>query len=433
MNFSPEMVALILFGTLLVMFLLKVPIAVSLILSSVLVLQLTGIGLEMVPKKLFTSCDSFSFMAVPFFILAGSLMSQGGISERLCTFINSIFGRFPGGLGIVAIVACSFFAAISGSGAATTAAIGAMMIPEMVRHGYDKDFSAATSAAGGCIGTIIPPSIPFVTYGVLTGCSVSTLFMAGFLPGILMAICLCGAVVIVSMKRGYRDTYKASGKEIWTSFKRALLAILMPVIVLGGIYAGYFTPTEAAVVAVIYGFIVGVFVYRNIDMKLLIKILRDGAVSTAQIMILICAATLFGYVLTANRIPDMVATAMLSLSSNKYVILLLINVLLLVVGAFMDTTAALIILVPILYPIITSVGVNPYHFAMIICVNLAVGQVTPPFGCNLFVACGTAKTGLEAISKKIIPFIAALIVCVLLVTYIEPISLFLPRLLGAQV
>ena len=429
---SPELVALILFGSLLVMFLMKVPIAFSLILSSVLVLQLTGIGLEMVPKRLFTSCDSFSFMAVPFFILAGSLMSQGGISERLCTFINSIFGRFPGGLGIVAIVACAFFAAISGSGAATTAAIGAMMIPEMVRHGYDKDFSAATSASGGCIGTIIPPSLPFVTYGVLTGCSVSTLFMAGFLPGILMAVCLCGAVVYVSKKKGYRDTYKASGREIWTSFKRALLAILMPVIVLGGIYAGFFTPTEAAVVAVVYGFIVGVFIYRNIDGKLLVKILRDGAVSTAQIMILICAATLFGYVLTANRIPDMVATAILSLSSNKYVILLLINILLLIVGAFMDTTAALIILVPILYPIVTSVGVNPIHFAMIICVNLAVGQVTPPFGCNLFVACGTAGIGLEAISKKVVPFIIALIVCVLLVTYIEPISLILPQLLGAQ-
>ena len=433
MNLSPEMIALILFGTLLIMFIMKVPIAFSLILSSVLVLQLTGIGLEMVPKRLFTSCDSFSFMAVPFFILAGALMSQGGISERLCTFINSIFGRFPGGLGIVAVVACAFFAAISGSGAATTAAIGAMMIPEMARHGYDKSFAAATCASGGCIGIIIPPSIPFVTYGVLTGCSISTLFMAGFLPGILMAICLCVAVILFSSKHGYKDTYKASGKEILVSFKRALLAILMPVIVLGGIYAGLFTPTEAAVVAVVYGFIVGMFIYRNIDLKLLIKILKDGAVSTAQIMILICSANLFGYVLTANRIPDMVANAMLSLSDSKVIILLLINILLLIVGCFMDTTAALIILVPILYPVVTAVGVNPIHFAMIICVNLAVGQITPPFGCNLFVACGTAKIGLEAISKKIVPFIVALIACVLLVTYIEPISLILPKMLGASV
>ncbi|MDO4960500.1 MAG: TRAP transporter large permease [Eubacteriales bacterium] len=428
---SQAQIALILFGTLIVLFIIKVPVAFSLILSSVLVLYLTGTGLEMVPKRLFTSCDSFSFMAVPFFLLAGTLMSQGGISERLCTFINSIFGRLPGGLGIVAIVACAFFAAISGSGAATTAAIGGMMIPEMVKHGYDRDFSAATSASGGCIGTIIPPSIPFVTYGVLTGCSVSTLFMAGFLPGILMAICLCAAVVVVSMKNGYRDSYKASGAEIWSSFKRALLALLMPVIVLGGIYAGIFTPTEAAVVAVVYGFVVGVFIYRNIDLKLLLRILRDAAVSTAQIMILICAASLFGYVLTTNRIPDMIASAVLGLSSNKIVILLLINVMLLIVGTFMDTTAALIIMVPIFYPIVTELGVNPVHFAMIICTNLAVGQVTPPFGCNLFVACGVAGVGLEGIAKKIIPFIVALVVCVLLVTYIEPISLFLPTLLGA--
>ena len=430
---SQTTIALLLFGTLIVLFMLKVPVAFSLILSSVFVMYLTGQGLEMVPKRLFTSCDSFSFMAVPFFLLAGSLMSQGGISERLCTFINSIFGRLPGGLGIVAIVACAFFAAISGSGAATTACIGGMMIPEMVKHGYNKDFSAATSASGGCIGTIIPPSIPFVTYGVLTGCSVSSLFMAGFLPGILMAVCLCGAVVVVSIKEGYRDSYRASGAEIWASFKRAFLALFMPVIVLGGIYAGLFTPTEAAVVAVVYGFIVGVFIYRNIDLKLLLKILKDGAVSTAQIMILICAASLFGYVLTTNRIPDMIASAVLGLSENKIVILLLINVMLLIVGTFMDTTAALIILVPIFYPIVTSIGVNPVHFAMIICTNLAVGQVTPPFGCNLFVACGVAGVGLEGISKKIVPFIIALVVCVLLVTYIEPISLLLPKLLGATI
>ena len=256
--------------------------------------------------------------------------------------------------------------------------------------------------------------------------------MAGFVPGILMAVCLCVAVVIVSKKEGYRDSYKAGGAEIWASFKRAFLALLMPVIVLGGIYAGLFTPTEAAVIAVVYGFIVGVFIYRNITPKLLLKILKDGAVSTAQIMILICAASLFGYVLTANRIPDMIAKSVLGLSSSKIVILLLINILLLIVGTFMDTTAALIILVPIFFPIIKEIGVNPIHFAMIICTNLAIGQVTPPFGCNLFVACGVGGVGLESISKRIIPFILALIVCVLLVTYVEPISLFLPKLLGAK-
>lgn len=429
---STGLVALILFGTLFLLFMLKMPIGFSLMISSILVMVLTGTGLEMVPKRLFTSCDSFAFMAVPFFILAGTLMSQGGISRRLCNFINSVLGRFPGGLGLVSVVACMFFAAISGSSAATTAAIGGMMIPEMVKRKYDKDFSAAINAAGGTIGVIIPPSIPFVTYGVLTGCSISTLFMAGFVPGVLMGLALMVVVVIISVKKGYRDTTKFSGREILKFFWDALLAMLMPVIVLGGIYTGWFTPTEAAVVAVMYGVVVGMLVYRNITPKSLMKILRDAAGSTAQVMILICAASLFGYVLTAHRIPDAIATFILGLSSNKWVILLLINLLLLVVGTFLDTTAAIIILVPILLPIINTIGVDPIHFGMILCVNLAVGFVTPPFGTCLFVACGVADTSLGAITKKILPFIAALLVVVALVTIFEPISLFLPRLLGAM-
>ena len=428
---STGLVALILFGTLFLLFLLKMPIGFSLMISSILVMVLTGTGLEMVPKRLFTSRDSFAFMAVPFFILAGTLMSQGGISRRLCNFINSVLGRFPGGLGLVSVVACMFFAAISGSSAATTAAIGGMMVPEMVKRKYDRDFSAAINAAGGTIGVIIPPSIPFVTYGVLTGCSISTLFMAGFVPGILMGLALMVVVVIISMKKGYKDTTKFSGREILKFFWDALLAMLMPVIVLGGIYTGLFTPTEAAVVAVMYGVVVGMFVYRNITPKSLMKILKDAAGSTAQVMILICAASLFGYVLTAHRIPDAIATFILGLSSNKWVILLLINLLLLVVGTFLDTTAAIIILVPILYPIITTIGVDPIHFGMILCVNLAVGFVTPPFGTCLFVACGVADTSLGAITKKILPFIAALLVVVAMVTIFEPISLFLPRLFGA--
>lgn len=428
---STGLVALILFGTLFLLFLLKMPIGFSLMISSILVMVLTGTGLEMVPKRLFTSCDSFAFMAVPFFILAGTLMSQGGISRRLCNFINSVLGRFPGGLGLVSVVACMFFAAISGSSAATTAAIGGMMIPEMVKRKYDKDFSAAINAAGGTIGVIIPPSIPFVTYGVLTGCSISTLFMAGFMPGVLMGLALMVVVVVISMKKGYKDTTKFSGREILKFFWDALLAMLMPVIVLGGIYTGLFTPTEAAVVAVVYGVVVGMFVYRNITPKSLMKILRDAAGSTAQVMILICAASLFGYVLTAHRIPDAIATFILGLSSNKWVILLLINLLLLVVGTFLDTTAAIIILVPILFPIINTIGVDPIHFGMILCVNLAVGFVTPPFGTCLFVACGVADTSLGAITKKILPFIAALLVVVAMVTVFEPISLFLPKLFGA--
>ncbi len=433
MTVTPGLIALVLFGTLLVLFLLKVPIGFALIISCIPAMMISGIPFDYIPKRLFTACDSFAFMAVPFFILAGTLMSQGGISERLIAFANALIGRFSGGLGLVSIAACMFFAAISGSSAATTAAIGGIMIPEMVKRKYDIDFAASINAAGGTIGVIIPPSIPFVTYGILTGTSVSTLFIAGFGPGLLMGLALMLVVYFISKKHGYKEEKKADIKEILTTFKDAVLAILMPVIVLGGIYSGLFTPTEAAVVAVVYGFVIGAFVYRNISLKSLFQILKDSAVSTAQILLLICSAALFGYVLTYNRIPDMIAEAILSISDEKYIIMLLITILLLLIGTFMDTIAALLIVVPIMFPVITQIGVNPVHFGMIICVTLALGMITPPFGVCLFVASGVANISLEAVTRKIIPFIIALLVVVFMVVYIEPISLFLPKLLGMKV
>ncbi len=433
MMVTPGLIALVLFGSLAILFLLKVPIGFSLIIACIPAMILSGIPFDYIPKRLFTAADSFAYMAVPFFILAGTLMSHGGISERLIAFANSLLGRFTGGLGLVSIVACMFFAAISGSSAATTAAIGGIMIPEMEKRKYDTNFAAAINASGGTIGVIIPPSIPFVTYGILTGTSVSTLFIAGFGPGILMGLGLMTTVYIISRKRGYRDYQKPSLRDILITFKDAILAILMPVIVLGGIYSGYFTPTEAAVVAVVYGFIIGAFVYRNINLKLCIQILKDSAVSTASILLLICAAALFGYVLTYNRIPDMIANAILDFSSNPYVILFLITIMLLIIGTFMDTIAAMLIMVPILFPVILQLGINPIHFGMLLCVNLAVGMITPPFGVCLFVACGVAKIPLGAISKQIIPFLVALIVVVLIIAYVPEISLFLPRVLGMNV
>ncbi len=432
MTVTPGLIALVLFGALLILFILKVPIGFALIISCIPAMLLCGIQFDYIPKRLFTACDSFAYMAVPFFILAGTLMSQGGISERLIAFANALIGRFTGGLGLVSVAACMFFAAISGSSAATTAAIGGIMIPEMVKRRYDTDFSAAINAAGGTIGVIIPPSIPFVTYGILTSTSVSTLFIAGFGPGILMGLALMATVYFISKKHGYKEEEKADIKEILYTFKEAILAILMPIIVLGGIYSGVFTPTEAAVVAVVYGFLIGTFVYKNITLKSLFKILKDSAVSTAQILLLICSAALFGYVLTYNRIPDMIANAILSFSDNKYVILLLMTILLLIIGTFMDTIAAMLIVVPILFPVITQLGVNPVHFGMLLCVNLAVGMITPPFGVCLFVASGVAGISLEAISRRVIPFIIALIAVVLIVTYVEPVSLFLPGLLGMK-
>ena len=391
----------------------------------------SNVELITVTQKMLSGLDSFTLLAVPMFIMAANLMNIGNISQQLVDLCVAVLGRFKGGTAYANVLVSMIFAGISGSSQADTAGIGKILIPGMVEEGYDKETAVGVTISSSTLGVIIPPSIPFVTYGVLTGCSISTLFMAGFVPGILMGLALMVVVVIISMKKGYKDTTKFSGREILKFFWDALLAMLMPVIVLGGIYTGLFTPTEAAVVAVMYGVVVGMFVYRNITPKSLMKILKDAAGSTAQVMILICAASLFGYVLTAHRIPDAIATFILGLSSNKWVILLLINLLLLIVGTFLDTTAAIIILVPILYPIITTIGVDPIHFGMILCVNLAVGFVTPPFGTCLFVACGVADTSLGAITKKILPFIAALLVVVAMVTIFEPISLFLPRLFGA--
>ena len=424
-------VALILFGSLIILFLLKVPIGFSLILSSVITLIIcSGTPLQIIPQRLFTATDSFPYMAIPFFILAGTLMSQGGISQRLIALCNALVGHYSGGLGLVSILACMFFAAISGSAAATTAAIGGIMIPEMVSSHYDRDFSAAINAAGGTMGVIIPPSIPFVTYGVLAGASISTLFIAGIGPGIVMGLALMVVVVTVSKRRGYREKKRATGKEKLEAFKHSVLALLMPIIVLGGIYAGIFTATEAAVVSVVYAFVVGKFIYRNITWKSLSVILRDAAVSTAAILLLISSAAVFGWILTSNNIPAMIAKAILGVSNNKIIVLLLINLLLLIVGTFLDTVAALIILVPILFPIASAIGISAVHFGIIMCVNLAVGMITPPFGCCLFVACGVANIKLERIVKEVLPFIGVLVIVILLVTYVEPIAMFLPHLLG---
>lgn len=425
-----EHVALVLFGSLIILFILNVPIAFSLGLASAVTLLYAGnVPLTVIPQRLFTSTDSFPFMAVPFFILAGSLMEGGGISRRLINFANSLIGWISGGLGLVSIAACVFFAAISGSGAATTAAIGSIMIPAMVKRKYDIGFSSAIQAAGGIVGIIIPPSIPMVTYGVLTGVSIGAMFVGGFGPGILMGLSLMAVTYIKSKKEGYGGEPRASLKEIAASFKEAILALLMPVIILGGIYGGMFTPTEAAVVSVVYGFVVGFFIYKELDLKSLIKVLTEAAVSTSIIMILIAAATLFGWILTNHMIPQQIASAMLAVSNNPLIILLLINIILLIVGTFMDTTAAIIILVPILLPIITQVGIDPLHFGLIVCVNLAVGQITPPFGVCLFVACGIAKISLEEIAKNILPFLIILIIDIIIVTYVPALSTFLPNLL----
>jgi len=390
------------------------------------------IPMLVIAQRMFTSVDSFPLMAIPLFMVAGSLMEGGGISRRLINFCNSLMGHFTGGLAMVAVLTCMLFAAISGSGPATVAAIGGIMIPEMEKAGYSKPFSAALMSVAGAIGVIIPPSIPMVNYGIAGGVSISTLFAAGFGPGILVGAALMIVAYFSSKKNGYGLVNKTnfSWKNVAVSFKEAFWALLMPIIVLGGIYGGIFTPTEAAAVAAVYGLIAGVFIYKELKVKELLPLLMNAGKSTAMVMVIVGAASSFGWILTSARIPDAIATFLIGLSSSKYVLLLVVNLFLLVVGCLMDVTASIIILTPIFMPIIAQFGINPVHFGIIMTVNLAIGMSTPPLGVNLFVSCGIAKISIAENAKAMVKFLIANVIALLLITYIEPISLFIPRLMG---
>ncbi|MEA5085429.1 MAG: TRAP transporter large permease [Lachnospiraceae bacterium] len=409
------------------------PIWAVLCLSSFIALTLgSNTPLIVVVQRMFTSVDSFPILAVPLFMIAGNLMETGGISRRLIDFCNAILGSLTGGLAMAAVLTCMFFAAISGSGPATVAAIGGILIPSMEKEGYDKAFSAAVMAVAGAIGVIIPPSIPMVNYGVVGSVSISTLFAAGFGPGFLVGLSLMIVCYVTAKKNGYGlvNKPKFSIKNIIVKFKDAFFALLMPVIILGGIYGGVFTPTEAAAVSVIYGFLVGLVIYREMDLRKIPGLFMAAGKSTAMVMMIIASASGFGWILTSERIPDVIATAMISLSNSRVIILLLINIMLLIVGCLMETTAAIIILTPIFLPIVTQLGVNPVHFGLIMVVNLAIGMSTPPLGVNLFVACGIAKISIEQITKAVIWLLIANIIALFMITYIEPISMAIPRMMG---
>ncbi|MCQ4725117.1 TRAP transporter large permease [Anaerotignum faecicola] len=422
-----------LFVTFAITAILGFPIWAVLAASSFIALTLgSNTPLIVVVQRLFTAVDSFPILAVPLFMIAGNLMETGGISRRLINFCDSLLGSLTGGLAMVGVLTCMFFAAISGSGPATVAAIGGILIPAMEEAGYDKAFAAAVMAVAGAIGVIIPPSIPMVNFGVVGSVSISTLFAAGFGPGILVGISLMIVCYVTAKKRGYgkANATKFSLANVGKKFIEAFWALLMPVIILGGIYGGIFTPTEAAAVSVVYGFVVGLVIYREMDIKKIPGLFMSAGKSTAMVMMIIATAASFGWILTSERIPDVIAAAMISISSNKIVILLLINILLLIVGCLMETTAAIIILTPIFLPIVTQLGVNPVHFGIIMVVNLAIGMSTPPLGVNLFVACGIAKVSVEQITKAIVWLLIANIIALLLVTYIEPISMGIPMLMG---
>ena len=421
----------ILFVIFFVCLFINVPIAVCLGIASVAALIFGGISLLAVPQAMFTAVNSFSLMAIPFFVLAGNVMATGGISKRLVNFANLIIGGIRGGLAIASILASMIFAAISGSCPATTAAIGSIMVPEMKKNGYSNDFAAATVAAAGTVGQVIPPSVPMVSYCVLAGCSVGKLFLAGVGPGILMGLVMMVIAYRYAVKHDIvAKKERKSLKEVMAVFMDSIWAILMPVIILGGIYSGIFTPTESAAVAVVYGVIVGKFVYKDLHMKDLVSIFAKSAAGTAVIMLIMATAGSFSWVLTSERIPQLIANTLLSLTTNKIVLLFLFNIVLLIAGCFLNPSAAVILLTPILLPVLTEVGVSPYLVGIVMIVNLAVGQITPPVGACLYVACNIASVKLEPLVKAIMGYMIALIVVIFVITYIEPISLALPTLFG---
>lgn len=418
-----------LFGTLFLCLLLGVPIAIALGVSALFTIYyFTTLPLNIITQKAFTSLDSFPLMAIPFFMLAGILMGKGGVSKRLLNLAASLVGWMAGGLAMVTVVSCMFFAAISGSGPATVAAIGSFMIPAMKAKNYGDGFAGGLSAAAGSMGVIIPPSIPFVLYGVVAGVSVGNMFLAGIIPGILIGVLLMIVSFVIAKKNNYTaaTTERFSFKDVAKATYDAKWALLIPVIILGGIYGGIFSPTEAAVVAVVYAMIIGVFVYKELTWKDIYNSLVEAALINASTMIIIGLSISFAYIMTLEQIPAGIAEFITSLSDNKFVILLVINILLLIVGMFIDTISALVVLAPILLPIVTKVGVDPVHFGVILVANLAIGFITPPLGVNLFVASSVSKIPLERIIIGVIPFLLVMIFSLLVITYVPELSTWLP-------
>lgn len=417
----------------------NVPIAISLGIASLsYCLFISDIPVSMVIQSFTVGLDSFTLLAVPFFILAGDIMMFGGISRRLINLARALLGAVSGALAVVTVLTSMVFAAISGSAPATVACIGGITIPEMVKEKYDEGFSCALAAAAGSLGPLIPPSLILIMYGIISQQSITTLFLAGIFPGILVAIALAVFSVLVSKKYKFglkdnpelQEQLKNQPKEsVGKAFKEAVLSLVVPIIILGGIYGGIFTPTESAVIACVYALIIGIFVYKEIKISDIPKIFKRSLGTVGTVMILVACATAFGRVLTMEQIPTKVAEAITSVTSNKIILLILINILLLVVGCFMETLTAIIILTPILLPVVTMVGVNPIHFGLIMGTNLVIGQCTPPVGVNLFVAARIGRIKVERMFKWLLPFLAVLLLVQQLITYIPGISLLLPNLM----
>ncbi|MES2978504.1 MAG: TRAP transporter large permease [Pseudomonadota bacterium] len=418
--------------TMIVCFALTISVAVSIGLASILGIQATNANMLISVKEMFNAINKFPLAAIPFFILAGNLMETGGISRRLVEFAKSLVGGVQGGLPMTCVLTCMIFAAVSGSSVATTFAVGAILIPALIKHGYPTSYAAALQATSAELGVIIPPSIPMILYGVSAEVSIGELFIAGVGPGILIGLALMAFVYVYCKFKGYGkndgDGRLSVGKATW----QAGWALLMPVIILGGIYGGIFTPTEAAAVAVFYALIVGVVIYREISIASLVVVLRKSVISSAVIMFIIANAGLFAFLITRAGVPDAIGRWLEAVLQSPVLFLLGVNAALFIIGMFIETSAAIIVLAPILAPVAMHFGVDPVHFGMIMVVNLALGMITPPFGVNLFAACTVARISLDRIVGHLIPFVLVILACLMLITYFPFISLTLRDLVYAK-
>ena len=419
----------ILLGVFMVCLLLRFPIAFSLGLSCMVFLLCNGTDLIIMPMKMYSGIDVFVLLSIPGFIIAGNLMNHGGLTAKIISFCNHLIGHIPGGLALANIGSSMLFAGISGTAISDTASIGSVMIPAMKKEGYDPEFACAVTASSSTVGPIIPPSVPMIIAATLSGLSVGKLFLAGALPGFLLGISMLFLTYYLAKKRNYPKTERSSFAQVAKGFVDTFWSLLMTFIILFGIIGGVFTPTEASIIAVLYAYLVGTLVYKRLNFKKTLAILLDAMKTSASLMVLIGFANLFGYILVSEQIPNQIASSILGFSDNKYVVLLLINILLILVGTFMETIAALLILFPILLKVAIGVDVDPIHFAIIALLNLIIGLTTPPLGVCLFVASGIGKVPLEKVSKANLPFLGISLLVLTLVTLFPDITLFLPRLI----
>ena len=418
-----------LFVTFLVLVGLGVPIAIALGVSGAAFLWFYQLGIQILSANIYGNIAKFQLLAIPFFILAGLILDRVGISQRLVHLVNLLIGPTTGGLALVAVVVCVFFAGISGSGPADTAALGTVLIPAMVAKGYDKGFASALIASGGSIAIIIPPSIAFIIYGVITATSIPALFAAGILPGLVVGLCLMVPAYLISRRRGYAGERFGTAAEIWQAFKDSIWGLMAPLVILGGIYGGIFTPTEAAVVAVFYGLFVGAVVHRNLTWAVLYGTLRDAALSSAVVMVIVAFAGLFAWAGSTLGAMDKAAAFIISLSGSPWVTILWVNLLLFIAGMLLDAVSIYYVFLPIFLPVMAHFRWDPIWFGVVMTVNLAIGQVTPPVAVNLYVAANLAKISLETISRAVVPFVLAMLGALLVITYLPFLSTWLPKLL----